>query len=141
MFNSVLSYKITVTKKPQDFIDEQLKSTKEPIPEYDYSFNHTHFHNDKLTHTADNLFGAKIIDNETPHKDVIGVNKDICRKLYGLGQVLEKQGIKGFKLGPLDNHVWLYQTNLKDGEPMKVCFNCGSLILNNKFIPYTDLKK
>ncbi len=40
------------------------------------------------------------------------------------------------------NHIWLAQINESDldKQVMKVCLNCGSLVIDGKFIPYTDLK-
>jgi len=143
--------------KKQEFIDQldnpngnPKEEKKEPIPPYDYSLNHTHFHKKWSTlGTAvtryvnlevAKFFGQKTINDEGAHKDEIGKNIDVCRKLYGLGNTLKEQGIKGFNLGSLENHVWIPQVNLKDGEPMRVCLNCGSLMLNGRFIAYTDLK-
>lgn len=113
------------------------------IVKFSYSLQTTHFrksHIDDFTQPA-KWFGDKALKDEKPHRDFIGKNPSKCRELYGLGRVLKSINVD-FGFDSLDNHVWIKQTNLSCSEckPMAVCLNCGSLILNGKFIPYTDLK-
>ena len=117
---------------------QDAEPPKEPIPEYDMPIMHTHFRKEHDFAVKD--FGKKVVDSELPHWDVIGKNPSICRKLYGLGSILNDIGLV-FNFDTLDNHVWLPQLNLKTNKRMFVCFNCGSLKMNGRFIPYTDLKK
>lgn len=111
---------------------------KEPIPEYDMPIQHTNFRKNHVV--AIKYFGKKTIDNETPHWDEIGKNPSICRKLFGLGSILNDLNM-GFHFNSLDNHVWLPQPNTKSDRLMHICFNCGSLKIDGRFIPYTDLKQ
>ncbi len=112
---------------------------KEPVPEWDISLMHSHFKKgDTLAYKE---FGKKVVDSEAPIRSVIGKNPSVCKKLYGLGSILNDLNI-GFAFTGLDNHVWIKQENLKTpGKMMKICFNCGSLQIDGKFIPYTDLIK
>ena|ERR1044071_9436349 len=113
------------------------EQTKEPIPEWDISLMHTHFRKDH--DEAVKYFGKKVVEAESPHRSEIGKNPSICRKLYGLGHILNETTL--FHFNALDNHVWLPQPNLKSDKLMHICFNCGSLKIDGRFIPYTDLKK
>ena len=122
----------------ENFLQEAEKPN-EPVPEWDMSLMHTHFR--KEHGFAVKEFGKKVIDSEAPHRSVIGTNRSICKKLFGLGHILNDIGL-GFAFNDLDNHVWLSQRNLKDPNKLvKICFNCGSLKIDGKFIPYTDLQK
>lgn len=116
-----------------------MSEEKQPVPEYDMSIQHTHFRKgDTFAHKE---FGKKIVDAEGPHWDVIGQNKSICKKLYGFGGTLNDLGL-GFRFTEFDNHVWLAQPNLKSKDRlMHICLNCGSLKLEGKFVPYTELKQ
>jgi hypothetical protein len=116
----------------------RLMSEQNPIPEWDMSLMHTHFRKEPF---AVKEFGKKVVDQELPHRSEIGKNPSICKKLWHLGGILNGLGI-GFAFNDLDNHVWLAQMNLKDRKKIiHICFNCGSLKIDGKFIPYTDLKK
>ena len=116
-----------------------MSEQKEPIPEWDMSLMHTHFRKEYDFAVKD--FGSKVVDAEKPHRSEIGKNPSICRKLFGLGSILNDLNI-GFHFNDLENHVWLPQMNLKNRKKiMHICFNCGSLKIDGKFIPYTDLKK
>jgi hypothetical protein len=109
---------------------------KEELPEYRYSLQYTNMPK-KLRYWAIKEFGIKVAGDK--HFAHIGKNSSICRKLYGLGYSIQKHfGNMGFT--EYSNHVWLRQINEVDGKPMQVCMNCGSLFINDKFIPYTELK-
>jgi hypothetical protein len=117
------------------------ESTPKPIPPHSFSLQHTHFR--KHHKFATKYFGEKILDSEKPHISVIGKNKDVCKKLYGLGQVLKQRLGIDIGLNSLGNHVWLSQLNLSDphNSIIHVCLNCGSFIIDDEFIPYTRLKE
>ena len=116
---------------------QEAEKPKEPVPEYDMPIQHTHFRKEHIG--AIKTIGKKKIDAESAHWDEIGKNPSKCRELYGLGGTLNDLNI-GFHFNSLDNHVWLPQPNAKSNRMMKVCFNCGSLVIDGRFIPYTDLK-
>ena len=121
----------------ENFLQEAEKP-KEPIPEWDMSLMHTHFRKEPF---AVKEFGKKVVDPEVPHRSVLGTNRSVCRKLYGFGGILNDLNI-GFHFNELDNHVWLPQMNLKNRKKIiHICLNCGSLKIDGKFIPYTDLQK
>jgi hypothetical protein len=110
---------------------------EEPVPEFDISLFHTNFRKDH--EFAVKYFGKKIVEKEEPHRHVIGANRSICKKLYGLGSILNGFNM-GFQFNDLGNHVWIKQENLKKpGTTLKICLNCGSLNIDGKFIPYTRL--
>jgi len=121
-----------------DMVLQDAEPPKEPVPEYDMPIMHTHFRKEPF---AVKEFGKKVVDSELQHWDEIGKNPSICRKLYGLGSILNDLPGLGFNFDNLDNHVWLPQLNLKTNKRMFVCFNCGSLKMGSRFIPYTDLEK
>lgn len=114
---------------------------KEPIPEYDISLMHTHFRKGDIEYNdIVKDIGLKKLQKESAHWNEIGQNKSVCRKLYGLGSILNDLKL-GFNFNGLDNHVWIKQLNTKTNKVMSICFNCGSLKIDGKFIPYTDLEK
>ena len=112
------------------------------VPEVRFSLQYTKF-GQKLEEDTIRHFGKKVAGK--PHIDVIGKNKDSCRKLFSLGYVLQSININGqkldFGLGPYSNHIWIPQTNELNGEIMQVCMNCGSYYIDGKFIPYTAIEK
>lgn len=127
---------------------QDVEPRKKTVPPYDISLQHTHFRKDHKFDDSNPVkyFGDKIIKEEGAHWDEIGKNPSICRKLYGLGQVVKQRLGIDLRLGSLDNHVWFTQVNrLCPDDPengiIRICFNCGSLLINNEFIPYTELKK
>ncbi len=121
-----------------DMVLQEAEKPKEPVPEYDISLQHTHFRKDDPI--AISTFGKKKVNAETSHWDEIGKNPSICRKLYGLGSILNDLNM-GFNFNNLDNHVWIKQLNTKSNKTMQICFNCGSLKIDGRFIAYTDLKQ
>jgi len=132
MEESALSETFTPTEK------------KIKIPPYKYSLHYTTFPT-KLKDWAIKEFGVKAAGK--PHADYIGKNVSICRKLLGLGSTIQAIVLDGKKLnlglGPYSNHCWLPQVNEADPDRkiMNVCLNCGSLMIDKQFIPFTELKK
>ena len=112
--------------------------TENPYAKFEMPIEYTHFRKDH--EFAVKEFGHKVIKAEGRHWDQIGKNPSTCKKLYGIGHILNDLPGFEFSFNNYGNHVWLPQPNLKDDNTMYVCFNCGSLMINKKFIPYTDLK-
>jgi hypothetical protein len=108
------------------------------VPPYSFSLQYTKFPK-ALTPEMQKYFGTKAAGK--PHMDYIGNNPSICRELYGLGYSINQRfGNQGLYT-EFSNHIWIPQTNeLTPHERMSVCMDCGSLIMNEKFYAYTDLK-
>ena len=120
----------------------KMSETKKSIPEFDIPLFHTKFRKDDIKYPEIvKEVGLKVLKDEAPHRSIIGNNPSICKKLFGVGQVLNDLPGFGFNFRTIDNHIWLPQPNLKaNNKIMDICLNCGSLLIDNKFIPYTDLK-
>lgn len=128
--------------------EDDKKDKKVEIPKFSYSLQTTHF---RKSHKGDisnpvKHFGHKVLNDEEPHIDYIGKNSSICRELYGLGLTIKNKLGIDLGLGSLDNHIWIPQTNLScpdcpENGKIHVCLNCVSILINNMFIPYTELKK
>lgn len=129
--------------KPQTF-EEPVKEKKIIIPPYKFSLQYTKMPK-QLKDWAIKEFGVK--SSGKKHSEFMGKNVSICRKLLGLGAIIQSLTIDGKRLnlglGPYSNHCWLPQINEADPDRkmMQVCLNCGSLFINDKFIPFTELKK
>jgi len=117
---------------------EKEKEEEVKIPPYSYSLQHTKIPS-KVKDWIIKEFGKKSLGK--PHSEFIGKNKESCKKLFGLGYSLQKR-FGNFGLGPYSNHIWIPQVNEADPDKkiMQVCLNCGSLFINDIFIPYTELK-
>jgi hypothetical protein len=120
-------------------VSETFSPNVEPkieVPQYSFSLQRTRFP-EKIQLDIETVFGSKAAGK--PHMDYIGKNKDGCRKRLGLGYTLQSLNINGQSLNlgltEYSNHIWINQTNEVDGKPMKVCLDCGSLWINNKFVP------
>jgi hypothetical protein len=120
-----------------DTFTPPVTETPVKIPEYKFSLQNTRFPLG-LPSDVEKHFGKKCAGR--PHMSYIGNNPSACRNRYGLGYTINQRfGNQGIYT-EYSNHVWLNQTNEIDGERLLICFDCGSLFINDKFIPYTSLE-